>query len=146
MGEVPRGRGPERAGLEYGGMEHRGDSEQRERGELQARNLTIECDTGQGNALYINGTCPGWTVRNCRLINSSTSGSAAFKVTSTATGDTIINNSISVGMGDGISVQGRDLLLRGQRHHEYRDRGLQRHHHQRCGRDVRQQRDYGCLV
>ena len=69
-------------------------------------NLTIECDSGQGNALYINGTCPGWTVRNCRLINNSFSGSAAFKATSTVTGDTIINDSISVVGADGVNVQG----------------------------------------
>ena len=69
-------------------------------------NLTLECvSSGQGNALYINGTCPGWAVRNCRLINTSTSGSAGFKATSAVTGDSLINDSITVVGADGINVQ-----------------------------------------
>ena len=70
-------------------------------------NLTLDCvSAGQGAALYINGTCPGWTIRNCRLIGSSTSGSGGFKATSTVTGDTLVNDSIAVVAGDGINVSG----------------------------------------
>ena len=109
-------------------------------------NLIIECVSGQGNASVHQRHVPG--LDRAQLPAHQQLCQRLSRVQGREHGDRRHDCQQLDFRGHGRRHQcaGRDLLLRGQRHHEYRDRGLQRHHHQRRGRDVRQQRDYGCLV